>query len=555
MARIQEASVREAVAAADMVEVVSAHTQLRRVGARYTGRCPFHEERTPSFSVNPQDKLFYCFGCGKGGDVITFVRETEQLDFAEAVEWLAERFRVTLEYEEVSPRVDAERRRRERLYSLLDQAASFYERHLWESEAGADVRRYLGERGLREDVCREFRLGLAPGGNALGPKARAKGFTPEELVAAGLAGRRGGDYFSGRLLFPLSDARGRVVGFGARRLHEDDPLRAKYVNSPEGELFHKGSILYGLHRARTPITKAAYACVVEGYTDVLALRQAGFEPVVASMGTALTERQLREIARLTRRLYLCFDADAAGEAAALRGMELAAAQGLDVHVVALPPGLDPADAADGFEERLTRAERYLRYRVRIEIERAPSRQDAFERVREVIGRFEDSPERQEAARLAADRLELPRETQAGLAPRVQSRTGTVSSKLLRAGDRLERMFLAACVLDPEATKPFLEEVGDQHLDRGEHRQLRSFLLGGDAGEGLDRLRAELWAMAADEGVTPARAKGLALELQERWLERQIAELHRSEMTPDDVRRHAELVRLQSKVREAVSELA
>jgi DNA primase len=555
MARIQEASVREVAAAADMVEVVSARTQLRRVGARYTGLCPFHEERTPSFSVNAQDKLFYCFGCGKGGDVITFVRETEQLDFADAVEWLAERFRVPLEYEESSPRLDAARRRRERLHALLEQATSFYERYLWESEGGEAVRSYLAERGLREEICREFRLGLAPRGNQLAPKARAKGFEAEELRSAGLVHRRGNDYFSGRLIFPLADARGRVVGLGARRLHEDDPLRAKYVNSPEGELFHKGSILYGLHLARTAITKAAYACVVEGYTDVLALRQAGFEPVVASMGTSLTERQLRELSRLARRVYLCFDADAAGQAATLRGMELATAQGLDVHVVPLPPGLDPADAADSFEDRLAGAERYLHYRVRLEIERAPERQDAFERVREVLARFEDSPERQEAVRLAADRLDLPRDTQAGLAPRTSAGTGTVSPKLLQAGDRLERMFLAACVLDPKMTRPFLEEVGEQHLDRDDHRRLRAFLLGGDGGEDLDRLRAELWATAEEEGMKPDRAKGLALELQERYLERQISALRRSEMTADDARRHAELVKLQSKVRDAVSELA
>jgi DNA primase len=555
VARIQEAAVREVVAAADMVEVVAARTQLRRVGARYTGLCPFHEERTPSFSVNPQDKLFYCFGCGAGGDVITFVRETEQLDFAGAVEWLAERFRVTLEYEEASPRVDAHRRRRERLYSILDQAASFYERHLWESEAGEPARAYLTGRGLEEGVCREFRLGLAPMGNQLAAKASAKGFSAEELRAAGLLNRRGNDYFSGRLLFPLADARGRVVGIGARRLREGDPLAAKYVNSPEGELFHKGSILYGLHLARTAIAKAQHACVVEGYTDVLALRQAGFEAVVASMGTSLTERQLRELGRLARRVYLCFDADAAGEAATLRGMELAAGQGLDVHVVPLPPGLDPADAAEDFEQRLLGAERYLRYRVRLEIDRAPGRQDAFERVREVLARFEDSPERQEAIRLAADRLDLPRETQSGLAPRPRSGETGVSPKLLRAGDRLERMFLAACVLDPEATRPFLEEVGEQHLDREDHRRLRSALLRGEAGEGLDRLRAELWATADQEGITSERAKGLALELQERWLERQIAALRRSEMTPDDARRHAELVKLRSKVREAVSELA
>ena len=163
MARIRDASVREAVEAADMVEVVSARTQLRRSGARYTGLCPFHDEKTPSFSVNPQDKLFYCFGCGKGGDLITFVRETEQLDFAEAVEWLAERYRVTLEYEESSPERDAERSRRERLLALLEQATSFYERHLW-APGGESVREYLAGRGLGEEICREYRLGLAPGG-------------------------------------------------------------------------------------------------------------------------------------------------------------------------------------------------------------------------------------------------------------------------------------------------------------------------------------------------------------------------------------------------------
>ncbi|MDQ3778668.1 MAG: CHC2 zinc finger domain-containing protein, partial [Actinomycetota bacterium] len=231
MARITEESKRAVVAAADLVDVVSARTQLRKAGARYTGRCPFHEERTPSFSVNPVEKLFYCFGCGKGGDIITFVRETEQLDFAEAVEWLAERFRVPLEYEEASPRVDEARKRRERLYSLLDQATTFYERHLWDAPAGASSRAYLESRGLGEAICREFRLGLSPG-RGLAQKARQKGFTGEELRAAGLTNARGNDYFPQRLMFPLADARGRVVGFQARKLREDDPLRGKYVNSP-----------------------------------------------------------------------------------------------------------------------------------------------------------------------------------------------------------------------------------------------------------------------------------------------------------------------------------
>src|SRR5919204_3971142 len=212
MPRIKDASVDAVRAAVDMVELVQGRTPLRKVGARYTGRCPFHQERTPSFSVNAVDKLYYCFGCGAGGDAITFVRETENLDFAGAIEWLADRFRVTLEYEESSAAEDAARRRRDRLLALLEQATAYYERCLWESAAGEPVRGYLAGRSLGEAVCREFRLGLAPQAPMLVPKACERGFSREELVAAGLAGRGGGDYFSARLLFPLADARGRIVG-------------------------------------------------------------------------------------------------------------------------------------------------------------------------------------------------------------------------------------------------------------------------------------------------------------------------------------------------------
>jgi DNA primase len=530
VARIKDASVREAVEAADMVEVVSARTQLRRAGARYTGLCPFHDEKTPSFSVNPADKLFYCFGCGKGGDLITFVRETEQLDFAQAVEWLAERYRVTLEYEESSPQQDAERSRRERLLSLIEQAASFYERYLWESDSGEPAREYLRSRGLGEEICREYRLGLAPGGATLARKAREKSFTAAELRAAGLVNRRGNDYFSGRLLFPLADARGRVRGFQARKLREDDPLRAKYVNSPEGELFRKGDLLYGLDKARTAITKQERAIVVEGNPDVLALRQAGQEPVVASMGTALTERQLKELSRLTHKLWLCFDGDAAGEAATLRGMELAAAQAFDVRVVALPPGTDPADDPERFEERLAGAESYLVYRVRLEIERAlPDRQAAFVRGRQVLARFEDSPERQDAVRLAADRLDLPKETQAGLAPSGARETGAISPRLLEAGDRLEREALAGVAAHPELHKQ-LEALGPDHFDSELHRRVREHLLEpGDVDEQLVPVLAELDARAAEAGIDEETTKELLLKLRERQLRRELqgADLERT----------------------------
>jgi DNA primase len=201
-------------------------------------------------------------------------------------------------------------------------------------------------------------------------KAREKGFTQAELSAAGLVSRRGGDYFANRLMFPLADARGRVVGFQARKLREDDPLRGKYVNSPEGELFHKSAILYGLHLARAAMAKQDRALGVEGNTDVIALRQAGLEPVVASMGTALTEQQLKELVRLTQRVFLCFDSDAAGEEATLRGMELALQRGFEVKVVALPRGKDPADDPVGFEARLADAEPYALHRVRLELDRA-----------------------------------------------------------------------------------------------------------------------------------------------------------------------------------------
>ena len=541
VARIKDSSVEEVKAAADIVAVVSGRTQLRKTGARFMGRCPFHEERTPSFSVNPVEKFYYCFGCGAKGDLITFVRETEQLDFAGAVEWLADRFNVQLDYEETSPQQDARRRRRERLYELLDAASAFYERYLWESQAGSLARDYLAGRGLHEEVCREYRLGLALGGTTLARKAHERGFTRDELAAAGLVNRRGNDYFSGRLLFPLADARGRVLGFQARKLREEDPLRAKYVNSPEGELFRKGDLLYGLDRARAAIAKQERAVVVEGNTDVLALRQAGLEPVVASMGTALTERQLKELGRLTTRLWLCFDGDAAGEAATLRGMELAAAQGFDVHVVALPPGFDPADLADGFEQRLAGAESYLLYRTRIEIERAGDRQEGFVRVREVLARFEDSPQRQDAIRYAADKLGLPKETQAGLAPPVgSSATGRVSPRLLDAGARLERNALAG-VTAHRSLVPILAELGPEHFDSEEHRRLRDDLVGGGATD------PELDARAAAEGIDERTAEELLLRLRERGIRRELADA--------DPARTLELQASLARIRDAIEQLA
>jgi len=524
MARIKDESVERVKASMEILPLVEDVVRLRKAGGTYKGLCPFHQERTPSFTVSPARGTFKCFGCGEGGDAITFVEKIESVDFVGAIELLARRFGVELEYEEASPEQERKRQRDDRLRALLERAAEFYSRVLWDSEAGAIAREYLYERGLGEDVCREFRLGYAPGGGRLASRALQEGYPWEELLAVGLANRRGNDYFQRRIVFPLADARGRVRGFQARKLHEDDPLQAKYVNSPEGDLFKKGDLLYGLDTARQAIAREDRAVVVEGNTDVLALRQAGFAPVVASMGTALTEAQLRELARLTKRIFLCFDADAAGQEATLRGMGLAVSQGFVVRVVPLPPGTDPADDPAAFQERLAKPVSYPVHRVRLEHARATDRESAFAAIRAFLTSLPDSPEHLDAIRVAADLLDLPPETQSGLAPaRGSARTaGVVSPRLLDAGQRLERSALAG-VAAHESLLPELELLGPEHFDDELHRRARAYLLGQEAGDGdLTALLAELYALRDEEEITLDTASQLLLRLRERAVQRELA---------------------------------
>lgn len=524
MARIKDTSVEAVKAAAEILPLVEDYVRLRKAGGTYKGLCPFHQERTPSFTVSPARGTYKCFGCGEGGDAISFVERLEQVDFVGAIESLAKRFGVAIEYEEISPEAEQQRRRRERLGQVLERATAFYERVLWESEHGAFAREYLASRELGEDVCRKFRLGYAPEGATLSRRALQEDYTREELLAAGLSNRSGNDYFQRRLLFPLADARGAVRGFQARRLYDDDRLQAKYVNSPESDLFKKGDLLYGLDTARQQIAKDDRAVIVEGNTDVLALRQAGFEPVVASMGTALTERQLKELARLTTRLYLCFDADAAGQDATLRGMELANKQ-FTVNVVVLPVGKDPADDPAAFEQQLAAPVSYPVHQVRLLHARARDRQSEFAAVRTFLVSLPDSPERQDALRLAADLLDLPPEMQAGLAPArggSSRAAGVVSPRLLDAGARLERSALAGVAAHPELTR-ILAELGPEHFDIELHRHARAHLLGEAPADGeLTPLLAELYALAEQDSLGVPTAKQLLLGLRERQLERELA---------------------------------
>jgi DNA primase len=524
VARIKDESVERVKATMEILPLVEDVVRLRKAGSTYKGLCPFHQEKTPSFTVSPARGTFKCFGCGEGGDAITFVEKIENVDFVSAIELLARRFGVELEYEEASPEQEQKRRRDDRLRALLERAAEFYSRVLWDSEHAATAREYLASRGLGEEVCREFRLGYAPGAARLASRAAQEGYTQDELRAVGLANSRGNDYFQRRIVFPLADARGRVRGFQARKLHDDDPLPPKYVNSPEGDLFKKGDLLYGLDTARQAIAREDRAVVVEGNTDVLALRQAGFAPVVASMGTALTEAQLRELARLTKRLFLCFDADAAGQDATLRGMGLAVREGFTVRVVPLPVGTDPADDPAAFQELLARPVSYPVHRVRLEHARATDPQAAFAAIRAFLTSLPDSPEHVEAIRVAADLLDLPPETQAGLAPaRGSARTaGVVSPRLLDAGMRLERGALAG-VTAHESLLPELELLGPEHFDDELHRRARAYLLGEEAADGeLTALLAELYALPDEQEITLETARQLLLRLRERTLERELA---------------------------------
>ena len=411
--------VRDAV---DMVALVSARTELRRAGpGRYMGRCVFHEERSASMSVDSDRKLFHCFGCGIGGDVFRFVQETEGLDFVGALESLAQRYGVQLTVEDEGPEAAERRKARERLFELLERAATFYERYLWDSAEAEPARAYLLDRGLTEETLKAFRVGYAPSTwDKLMSASRQGGFTHKEMFDTGLATRGGKeegrlyDRFRRRIMFPLQDPRGKVLGFGARALGADQ--QPKYLNSPDGEIFHKGDIVYGAHHARVPAARADEVIACEGYMDVLALHQAGLKNVIGVMGTSLTDKQVGELAKLAKTVLLALDADSAGQEAMLRAARVAASSQLELRVVPLPEGLDPADVvtqegADAARALVERSMPFVRFQVERELERADLTQaegkdGAIAALRPVFATLPPSALREELLAHVADVVDL-----------------------------------------------------------------------------------------------------------------------------------------------------
>jgi DNA primase len=369
---IEDEDVARVRATADIVQLVTGYTQLKRVGRRWQGLCPFHSEKSPSFSVNSEEGLYHCFGCGKSGDVITFVRDKEQLDFPGAVEWLAGKYGIALRY---TDRNESEtRRRRARLVEAVESAVEWYHSRLVGSPDAGEARRYLRSRGFDGDTVRRYRIGWAPED----PKqwdllCRHLRLPDAELRASGLGAvnsrGRQYDFFRGRVLFPIFDDRGDAVGFGGRILPGHDG--PKYKNtSDDAAIYSKSKVLYGLNWAKEHVVQHGEAIVCEGYTDVIGFTTAGAPRAVATCGTALTEDHIRLLKRFTNRIVLAFDADAAGQNAAARVYEWEKAHDVEFAVADLPQGVDPADLARDDPERLVQAIERARPFLGFRVERA-----------------------------------------------------------------------------------------------------------------------------------------------------------------------------------------
>lgn len=342
---ISQNTIQQILSRIEVLDVVGNFVKLKKRGANYLGLCPFHNERTPSFTVSPAKEIFKCFGCGKSGNSISFLMEHEKLSYAEALRWLAARYNIDVEETELSPEKKQQQQTSESLFIINNFAQQFYAHQLYETDSGVTIGlSYLKERGFNDEIIRKFGLGYAPDtGQAFINEAIKKQYNKDLLIKAGLATERNGqlvDNYRDRIIFPIHANTGKLIGFGARLIKSNDKA-PKYINTPENELYLKSRILYGTYFSRHAIDKANECLLVEGYTDVISLHQAGIENVVASGGTSLTQEQLRLIKKYTKNLTIIYDGDAAGIKAAMRGLDMALEEGLNVKLVLIPDKEDP----------------------------------------------------------------------------------------------------------------------------------------------------------------------------------------------------------------------
>ena len=417
---IPDEKVDEIRSTVDIVDVVSDYVRLKRSGQSYKGLCPFHDENTPSFHVNPEDNLFYCFGCQKGGDVFSFVQEMEGIGFLESARWLADRAGISIPQSEADEEAASHR---EAIYQALRIAGRFFYRQRTQSERGAPARRYLSERDFDAETLNTFGVGYAPDSwDALLNHAQEEHIKPDVLHDAGLIIERNSgdgyyDRYRGRVIFPIFSHVGKVVGFAGRIL-DADADQPKYINSPETDVYHKSDVLYGLYQGKQAIRREKEVWVVEGYTDVMALHQVGIEHVVATCGTALTPGHVQMLDRYAQRVILLFDGDEAGGRAARSGLQTVLSEGLGAYAVTLPAGHDPDSyvkehGADALHEHVANTRSDLPQFMVNQAREAGRMQTPEDRVTvqsevvEAVAKIPDANLRREYVRQAGDVLDVP----------------------------------------------------------------------------------------------------------------------------------------------------
>jgi len=375
---IPKHTIDEIFEAAIIADVVGEFVPLKKRGANFLGNCPFHNEKTPSFTVSPAKGIYKCFGCGKAGNSVNFVMEHEHYSYPEALKFLADKYNIEIEEEEQTDEEKVAANERESLYIVSNYAANYFKKQLHESEEGRAIGlSYFIERGFREDIIEKFQLGYSPDEwTAFTDDAEKNGHQLSYLDKTGLTivkGDKKFDRFKGRVMFPIHNLSGRVLGFGGRILKSDDKV-AKYLNSPESEIYHKSKVLYGIYTAKKAISQEDNCYLVEGYTDVISLYQSGVENVVSSSGTSLTEGQIRLIKRFTPNITILYDGDAAGLKASFRGIDMILQEGMNVRVVLFPKGEDPDSYAKSHtteelkEYITTHAEDFIRFKTSVLIE-------------------------------------------------------------------------------------------------------------------------------------------------------------------------------------------
>lgn len=420
---ISPVTIEQILSRIDIIDIVGNFVRLKKRGANYLGLCPFHNEKTPSFTVSPTKEIYKCFGCGRSGNAISFLMEHEKYSYVEALRWLANRYNVEIEETEVSPETRALRQTAESLYIINHFAQQHFSNNLLHTEEGQDIGlSYLKERGFIDSTIEKFQLGYcSKERDAFAKAAIAAQYNTDNLQKAGLIVKRDDhfiDIYRERVIFPIHNLTGKIIGFGARIIGKNDKA-PKYINTPENEIYTKSKILYGSYFARQAIDKADECLLVEGYTDVISLSQSGIENVVASGGTSLTPDQLRLIKKFTPNLTIIYDGDSAGIKAALRGLDLALEEGLQVHLVLLPENEDPDSyvkkaGGDGFRDYITENKKdFVLFQLEVSLKEAGTDSNkkaaVVNRIAETISRLnkaEDFTKQQDYIRKCSELLQI-----------------------------------------------------------------------------------------------------------------------------------------------------